>query len=103
MWRGARIRYSSMLALRRGSTIIRSTCRAGSSSASRWRAFVIEPDILFADEPTGSLDAANGRAVIDLLFELNRASGATLVLVTHDTELAQRCDAILALEAGWLV
>ncbi len=67
------------------------------------RAFVIEPDILFADEPTSSLDAANGRAVIDLLFELNRASGATLVLVTHDTELAQRCDAILALEAGWLV
>jgi putative ABC transport system ATP-binding protein len=66
------------------------------------RAFVTQPDILFADEPTGSLDAATGHAVIDLMFELNRASGATLVLVTHDTELAQRCDAILTLEAGRL-
>ena len=67
------------------------------------RAFVMQPDILFADEPTGSLDAATGHAVIDLMFELNRASGATLVLVTHDTELAQRCDAILTLEAGRLI
>jgi putative ABC transport system ATP-binding protein len=66
------------------------------------RAFVTRPEILFADEPTGSLDAATGHAVIDLMFELNRASGATLVLVTHDTELAQRCDAILTLEAGRL-
>lgn len=66
------------------------------------RAFVIEPDILFADEPTGSLDAANGHAVINLMFELNRASGTTLVLVTHDTELAQRCNVVLTLEAGRL-
>ncbi|WP_338862058.1 ATP-binding cassette domain-containing protein [Mycetohabitans rhizoxinica] len=66
------------------------------------RAFVIEPDILFADEPTGSFDVANGLVVANLMFELNRASGATLVLVTHDTELAQRCDAILTLEAGRL-
>jgi putative ABC transport system ATP-binding protein len=66
------------------------------------RAFVTGPKILFADEPTGSLDAANGHAVIDLMFELNRASGATLVLVTHDTELARRCEQIVTIEAGRL-
>ncbi|PPB83538.1 hypothetical protein B0O95_10754 [Mycetohabitans endofungorum] len=76
---------------------------ADSQRVALARTLVIEPDILFADEPTGSLDAANGRAVIDLMFELNRASGATLVLMTHDMELAQRCDAILTLEAGRLV
>ncbi|CAB3799756.1 ABC transporter ATP-binding protein [Pararobbsia alpina] len=64
------------------------------------RAFVSEPDVLFADEPTGSLDAANGEAVINLMFELNRASGATLVLVTHDAELASRCDTTITIEAG---
>jgi putative ABC transport system ATP-binding protein len=66
------------------------------------RAFVTDPEILFADEPTGSLDAANGHAVIDLMFELNRASGATLVLVTHDTELARRCEQTVTIEAGRL-
>jgi putative ABC transport system ATP-binding protein len=64
------------------------------------RAFVTHPQILFADEPTGSLDAANGHAVIDLMFEMNRASGATLVLVTHDTELARRCEQVITIEAG---
>jgi putative ABC transport system ATP-binding protein len=66
------------------------------------RAFVTRPQLLFADEPTGSLDAANGQAVIDLMFEMNRASGATLVLVTHDVDLARRCEQIITLEAGRL-
>lgn len=66
------------------------------------RAFVTHPQVLFADEPTGSLDAANGAAVIDLMFEMNRASGATLVLVTHDIELARRCDQVITIEAGRL-
>jgi putative ABC transport system ATP-binding protein len=67
------------------------------------RAFVTHPAILFADEPTGSLDAATGHAVIDLMFEMNRANGATLVLVTHDIELARRCDTTVTIEAGRLV
>jgi putative ABC transport system ATP-binding protein len=67
------------------------------------RAFVTRPAILFADEPTGSLDAATGHAVIDLMFDMNRAHGATLVLVTHDVELARRCDATVTIEAGRLV
>ncbi len=64
------------------------------------RAFVTHPEILFADEPTGSLDATTGHAVIDLMFEMNRANGATLVLVTHDIELARRCDTTVTIEAG---
>ncbi len=67
------------------------------------RAFVMRPAILFADEPTGSLDAVTGRAVIDLMFELNQAHGATLVLVTHDRELARRCQKTVTLEGGRLV
>ncbi|WJF89037.1 ABC transporter ATP-binding protein [Paraburkholderia bonniea] len=67
------------------------------------RAFVTRPALLFADEPTGSLDAATGHAVIELMFEMNRASGATLVLVTHDAELARRCDRTVTIEAGRLV
>jgi len=67
------------------------------------RAFVTHPAILFADEPTGSLDAATGHAVIDLMFEMNRANGATLVLVTHDVELARRCDSTVTIEAGHLI
>ncbi len=67
------------------------------------RAFVTEPDILFADEPTGSLDTATGEAVIALMFELNRSAGSTLVLVTHDRSVAARCGRILTIEAGHLV
>ena len=64
------------------------------------RAFVTEPKLLFADEPTGNLDSATGEHVIDLLFEMNRERGATLVLVTHDHELASRCDRRLHIAAG---
>ncbi|PXW27430.1 ABC transporter ATP-binding protein [Paraburkholderia caballeronis] len=67
------------------------------------RAFVTHPAVLFADEPTGSLDAATGHAVIDLMFEMNRANGATLVLVTHDIDLAHRCDTTVTIEAGRIV
>ncbi|MCD6681286.1 MAG: ABC transporter ATP-binding protein [Burkholderiaceae bacterium] len=67
------------------------------------RAFAPDPKLLFADEPTGSLDAATGARVIDLLFELNREAGATLLLVTHDPQLAARCARRLTLQAGRLV
>jgi putative ABC transport system ATP-binding protein len=56
------------------------------------RAFVTEPRVLFADEPTGNLDSETGEHVIDLLFQMNRERGTTLVLVTHDAQLARRCD-----------
>lgn len=64
------------------------------------RAFASSPQLLFADEPTGSLDAATGEKVIELMFELNKEAGATLVLVTHDQSLAQRCQQRLALLSG---
>jgi putative ABC transport system ATP-binding protein len=64
------------------------------------RAFSVRPKLLFADEPTGSLDAAAGSGVIDLIFELNRSYGTTLVMVTHDEHLAQRCGRIVRLVAG---
>lgn len=64
------------------------------------RAFVTQPKILFADEPTGNLDAATGGQIIELLFDLNRAQGTTLVLVTHDEVLAQQCEKQLHLVAG---
>ena len=64
------------------------------------RAFVSEPRILFADEPTGNLDSATGEHVIELLFEMNRERGTTLVLVTHDPDLARRCDRRLHISAG---
>ncbi|VVE76277.1 ABC transporter ATP-binding protein [Pandoraea sputorum] len=67
------------------------------------RAFVTEPAVLFADEPTGSLDTATGERVIELMFSLNEASGATLVLVTHDQAIAQRCDATVQLAGGRVV
>jgi putative ABC transport system ATP-binding protein len=67
------------------------------------RAFAPAPSLLFADEPTGSLDHATGARIIDLLFELNAESGATLVLVTHDPSLAARCGRILALASGHLI
>lgn len=66
------------------------------------RAFAIHPGILFADEPTGNLDAATGRQIIDLLFQLNSEQHTSLVLVTHDNELAGRCDAIYRLVDGRL-
>jgi len=67
------------------------------------RAFVTNPAILFADEPTGNLDAATGERVIGLLFDLNRATRATLVLVTHDNAIASRCERIVRLDAGRIV
>ena len=67
------------------------------------RAFVVQPKLLLADEPTGSLDAESGEAVIALLFQLNRESGTTLVLVTHDEQLAQRCTRTVRLTAGRIV
>jgi putative ABC transport system ATP-binding protein len=67
------------------------------------RAFVVQPKILFADEPTGNLDAATGSQIIELMLELNRAQGTTLILVTHDEALAQRCNRQLHLAAGRIV
>jgi len=67
------------------------------------RAFVTRPDVLFADEPTGNLDAATGARIMDLLFGLNADAGATLVLVTHDRELAARCGRVIHLDAGRVV
>jgi putative ABC transport system ATP-binding protein len=67
------------------------------------RAFVTEPAMLLADEPTGNLDSATGRQIIDLMFELNRERGTTLLLVTHDEGLSQRCDRVLRLAGGRLV
>ena len=64
------------------------------------RAFVTQPDILFADEPTGSLDEVTGQKIIDLLFSLNRDSGSTLILVTHDMALAKRCQRQMVINAG---
>jgi putative ABC transport system ATP-binding protein len=66
------------------------------------RAFIGQPKILFADEPTGNLDAANSEKIEDLLFELNREVGTTLVLVTHDNTLATKCDRQLRMQAGEL-
>ena len=67
------------------------------------RAFAAHPSILFADEPTGNLDTGTGAHIIDLLFELNREEGTTLVLVTHDQQLADRCERRFCLDAGALV
>ena len=67
------------------------------------RAFVTHPQVLFADEPTGNLDSTTGGRITDLLFTLNRSSGSTLVLVTHDRTLAARCGRILELDAGHTV
>jgi putative ABC transport system ATP-binding protein len=67
------------------------------------RAFVMRPKLLLADEPTGSLDAASGEAVIELLFGMNREYGATLVMVTHDESLAARCHRRLRLAGGRVV
>ena len=64
------------------------------------RAFVVRPKLLLADEPTGSLDAGSGDAVIALMFQLNRDLGTTLVMVTHDENLAARCTRSVRLSAG---
>jgi len=64
------------------------------------RAFVVQPAVLLADEPTGSLDFATGEKVMELMFELNREQGTTLVLVTHDRGIAQRCERRITIEAG---
>jgi putative ABC transport system ATP-binding protein len=64
------------------------------------RAFVVHPSVLLADEPTGSLDYATGETVMELMFALNREQGTTLVLVTHDTGIAQRCERRITIEAG---
>ena len=66
------------------------------------RAFAPKPSILLADEPTGNLDSKTGQRIIDLLFELNQEHGATLILVTHDTKLAARCERAVHLEDGRL-
>lgn len=66
------------------------------------RASVARPAVLFADEPTGNLDTATGERIAELLFELNRGSDTTLVLVTHDAALARRCERVLSMEAGAL-
>ncbi|TFD87010.1 ABC transporter ATP-binding protein [Cryobacterium lactosi] len=67
------------------------------------RALVGEPDVIFADEPTGNLDSATGRVVEEELFELNRARGITLVIVTHDEDLAARCDRQIQVRDGRIV
>ena len=66
------------------------------------RAFATEPAVLFADEPTGNLDSRTGANIMELMFELNRSSATTLILVTHDSSLAERCDRVLELDTGQL-
>ena len=67
------------------------------------RAFVVEPPIVMADEPTGNLDSANGRMVLDLLLARNKKAGTTLVLVTHDPEVASQADRKIVLRDGMVV
>jgi len=67
------------------------------------RAFVVQPQLLLADEPTGSLDAQTGESIMDLMLSMNHARGTTLILVTHDQKLAARCNRTLTLQAGQLV
>ena len=67
------------------------------------RAFINRPDIMFADEPTGNLDVDTGKHIVDLLFQLNREAGTTLVLVTHDLDLAAITDRVIRLHGGKVV
>ena len=67
------------------------------------RAYVVQPTVLFADEPTGNLDQQTGETVIKILFRMNREYGTTLVLVSHDLDLAKRCDRIIQMEAGQIL
>lgn len=66
------------------------------------RALVNDPEVIFADEPTGNLDSENGQRVADLLFDLNKKHGITLIIVTHDDDLAKRCKRLLAMKDGQL-
>lgn len=67
------------------------------------RAYVTQPTVLFADEPTGNLDHQSGEAIIDILFKMNREHGTTLILVSHDLDLARRCDRTIQMAAGKIV
>ena len=67
------------------------------------RAFVVQPMVLLADEPTGSLDFATGERIMALMFELNQERGTALVLVTHDRQIAARCQRCITIEAGQVV
>ncbi len=67
------------------------------------RAYVVQPTVLFADEPTGNLDQKTGETVIEILFDMNREYGTTLVMVSHDLALAGRCDRIIQMEAGRII
>jgi putative ABC transport system ATP-binding protein len=67
------------------------------------RALVAQPEVLFADEPTGNLDSENGEKIIDLLFDLNKKKGITLIIVTHDEDLAKRCDRQIQIKDGVLI
>jgi putative ABC transport system ATP-binding protein len=67
------------------------------------RAFVVQPAVLLADEPTGSLDFATGNTIMELMFELNREQHTTLVMVTHDRAIAARCEHRITIEAGEVV
>jgi len=67
------------------------------------RAMAAQPKVIFADEPTGNLDGNTGQAIIELLFERRAAMGATLMIITHDDELAQRCDRVVSMEDGLVV
>jgi putative ABC transport system ATP-binding protein len=67
------------------------------------RALAAQPKILFADEPTGNLDGETGAQIVDLIFALHRRTGTTLILITHDAELARRCERIVAMKDGRIV
>src|SRR5690606_5632919 len=66
------------------------------------RALVSEPEMIFADEPTGNLDTVTGETVEQMLFEMNRSRGITLVIVTHDAELAAKCDRVVSMKDGMI-
>ena len=72
----------------------------GEQRVARARAFAVNPKVLFADEPTGNLDAASSGLIADLFFDLRQQFGSALLLVTHDASLADRCDRILTLGVG---
>ena len=78
-------------------------CTRRSQRAVIARALVYDPQVIFADEPTGNLDTATGAVVEDILFSLNRESGITLIVVTHDEELAARCDRRIVIRDGLIV